>query len=235
MRRTLAVATAFVGLLMVWQFLPPQTPALYDGICSPDPYRYVVDNPAGVPAPSPVSMTYPLASGQVPTIQTIADDDNDPQAQILILAGSIKVPPGTQAIKVSITAEAPPSIKPRGGYVDGNVYEFQITTGTGAPVVLFESPTIVLRGTSTTAVSRTLQQFNGTTWKALKSSSLGCADTLEAPAITLGEFAIVGSGSTAPSHAEPSGSSPWGLIEIALALLAFGSLLAWASRKMKAR
>ena len=231
MKRALAAAAALAGLLLVWQVLPPQTPALYDGVCSPDPYRYVVNNPAGIPSPAPAAETVQLVNGQVPTIQLIADDNNDPQAQILVLAGSIKVPAGTQAIKLSITPEAPPSVKPAGGHVDGNVYDFVITADTGAPVVLSESPTIVLRGTNAPASSRTLQQFDGTSWKALKTSSLGCADTLEAPALTLGKFAIVAAGSATPTHTEPSGSFPWGWIVFAIALLAVSGGLTLVTRK----
>jgi len=222
------------GLLLVWQVLPPQTPALYDGVCSPDPYRYVVNNPAGIPSPAPASETVPLVNGQVPTIQWIADDNNDPQAQILVLEGSIRVPAGTQGIKLTITPEAPPAAKPPGAYVDGNVYDFSVTTDGGAPVVLSESPTIVLRGTSTSATNRTIAQFDGTSWKSLKSTSVGCADTLETPALTLGKFAIIASGSTPPSHGEPSTSLPWGWIVFAIALLIAGIGLAVVNRRSNA-
>jgi hypothetical protein len=225
-----AIALALAGLIAVWQVIPAQSPAIYDGVCSPDPYRYVVNNPPGVPAPAPASQIVPLAGGEVPTIQLIADDNNDPQAQILVLAGSIKLPAGTQAVKLTITPLAPPSIQPAGGHVDGNMYEFEITTDSGAPVVLSESPTIVLRGTSTDSSGRSIAQFDGTKWTSLKSTSVGCADTLEAPALTLGKFAIIATGSAASGtgtakpaqSAAPNSQFPWTPLILALALLAFG-------------
>jgi hypothetical protein len=233
MKRLLAITTALAGLLVVWQLLPPQTPALYDGSCTPEPYRYVVNNPLGIPKPAPVSQSFPLENGQVTTTQVIADGDNSPQAQILVLAGSVKVPTGARTITLTITPEAPPAIKPAGGFVDGNVYEFGITTDAGPPLSYSESPTIVLRGTNAAAPSRTFQQFDGTSWKSIKSSSLGCADTLEAPVPTLGKFAIVAAGSSAPSHTEPSTSFPWGWVASALALLAFGAVLTWVTHRRK--
>jgi hypothetical protein len=235
MTRALAFALSFAGLLAIWQVIPPQTPALYDGTCSPDPYRYVVNNPAGIAAPAPVSETVQLVSGQVPTIQVIADDNNDPQAQILVLAGSITIPAGTQSVKVTITPLAPPKTQPKGAHVDGNMYEFDVTTDGGAAAVFKESPTIVLRGTNSPAATRTLQQFDGQSWKPLKSTSLGCADTLEAPAITLGKFAIVATGTKTPSPTEPSSSFPWGVLVLALALLAFGAALSVINRRRNYR
>ena len=80
MKRSAITVMSALALLIAWRLSPPGAPAMYDAICTSDPYRYVVDNPAGVPNPMPATETIALAGGQVPTIQLTADDPNNPQA-----------------------------------------------------------------------------------------------------------------------------------------------------------
>ena len=210
-RKEAVVITAFgaAALMGVWMFTTPQSPALYDGACIPTDYRYVVNNSPGVPSTQPVSETVPVTNGQVPTIQLVADNDNDPQAQLLINTGSITVPPGTTAITLAIRALAPPAVKPARGFVDGNMYEFTITTPTGAPVTLAQSPTITLR-TGSGSSNAVIEHFDGKQWTVIKSSTVGCTSAPIAAITSPGDYAAVSPTPPAPP-AKPS-SSPAALI-----------------------
>ena len=223
MERVAITALSALALLVSWQLSTPGTPAIYDGICTSDPYRYVVNNPVGSPQAMPARETIALVNGQVPTIQLTADNDNNPQAEILVLEGSIQAPAGSTAVTLTITPLAPPSVKPATGHVDGNMYNYSITTSDGKPVSYTESPTISLRSASRSTQGM-VEYFDGHNWKPVKTSSFGCADTLAAAATTLGDYAVVVPNTTSTTPASPD-SFPWGIVSLLVALAGFALVL----------
>jgi len=191
-RRLLFLGGGAGLLAAVWLLLPRTTPPLYDSAPAPaDPYRYLASNPPPAAAAKDVPVT---GTNSPPFIA--GTDENPPQAQILVGAGSLPLPPGATTIRVTITPVPPPPIAPPHQRVDGNVYRFALTAN-GTPVALRAGApaTIVLRGPSGGGQA-TMARFDGTAWTTLNTTPIGTiADTYAANVTSLGDVALI----TSPS------------------------------------
>jgi hypothetical protein len=191
-------------------------PSLYDGICLPPHYLLFGGNPA---APS-VTKTY-TATDLAGTLE-VADNDSTPQAQIIIGAGSLAVPPGVATATVSIAAVKPPSTKPSDGVIDGNVYSFTVVaSGHDLALAPGHPATVVLAATSSGGGQRVVEHFDGTRWSSVgKTFQSGCGTTYEAASPTLGLFALVAQGgSAAPGPGSQGSGIPTILIVIVVVVV----------------
>lgn len=191
-------------------------PPLYDGICLPPHYLLF----GASPGPPSVSKSY-TATDLAGTLE-VADNDSTPQAQIIIGAGSLAVPPGVATATVSITPVTPPPTKPSGGVIDGNVYSFTVVAGGHHLALAPGHPaTAVLAATSSGGGQRVVEHFDGTRWSPVgKTFQSGCGTTYEAASPTLGLFALVAQGgSAAPNPGSQGGGVPTILIVIVVVVV----------------
>jgi hypothetical protein len=152
----------------------------------------------------------------------VADNDSTPQAQIIIGAGSLAVPPGVATATVSIAPVKPPSTKPSGGAIDGNVYSFTVqAAGHDLALAPGHPATVVLAATSSGGGQRIVDHFDGTRWSPVgKTFQSGCGTTYEAASPNLGLFALVAQGgSAAPGPGSQGGGSPTVLIVIVVVVV----------------
>jgi hypothetical protein len=170
-------------------------PPLYDGLCTPPNYVLFGANPG----PPSRSQTF-TASDLAGTFE-LADNDNTPQAQIIVGAGSLAPAQGNSSATVSITPIKPPAVKPADGTIDGNVYDFEARSGNQTvPVLPNHLVTIVLTSTSTGGPQLAVEHFDGSRWSApAKSVQSGCGSTYQVNSSTLGMFALVTQGQASPS------------------------------------
>jgi hypothetical protein len=197
------LAVSVVLLAAVWLIGPHTTPPLYNAFPQPaDPYRFLTSNSPATAAAKDVAVTGlaspPLIAGT---------DENPPQAQILVGAGSLQLPPGATTVRVTITPLPPPSVGPPHQRVDGNVYRFALTVN-GTPITLRAGApaTIVLRGPSG-AGQATVARFDGTNWTPLNTTPIGTiADTYAANVTSLGDVALIASPSSGGGGGGSGGS-----------------------------
>lgn len=163
----LAVAAGVVALALVW-LAGPGGPPIYDGLPITDPpYRYL-DPPPGTPhTPPPTSVTRVVDLAASPNGTAEQTGEAVPQAQAQVPTEMLRVPPGTAAVRVSLTPVPPPPVPPPDGALDGNVYRLAVTTLSGTPLrmkpgvgQLFE---VVLRGTGSAREPR-FEEFDGAAW-----------------------------------------------------------------------
>jgi hypothetical protein len=217
----LVIAAAALGAL--WRVGPP-APPLYDGLCTPEPYRFV----GASPPPLSAAKMYPaVAPGAFQTSQVTTDDnvpqdgENPAQAQVLMTDGTFVSP---TPFTLSITPMKPSGVLPSDGTVDGNLYRIVATTTTGMrlnPVDAQHGITLLLRGTGMNP-ARTMERFDGHKWSSLRTLLAGCGDTFEAVTPSLGDFALV-----VPKSAPPpsGGGIPAAPIVIGLIVVVFAVLL----------
>jgi hypothetical protein len=171
-------------------------PPLYDGICLPPHYLVLGGNPP------PPSRTKTYSAADVAATFEVADSDTNPQAQIIVGLGSLTPPAGATTATVIIAPVTPPSVKPPGGTIDGNVYSFDVQSGGHQLALAAGHPaTVVLEAPSSGGPQPTLEHFDGTTWTPLKTFTAGCGTTFEAASPTLGLFALV-------TQTGPAGTGP---------------------------
>lgn len=199
----LGAAATSLGALAVLHAAGGTGPPLYDGLCVPPNYLTLGANPG----PASASATY-SASDLNQTQELATAEQQAPQAQMIIASGSFTVPPGA-TVKVTITPVAPPSARPVGGSIAGNVYRFAAETSTGQALDLAAGhpATIVLEAPSAGGPQLTLERFDGSSWTALKTFQSGCGTTEEAAAPALGMFALVAAGQSAGSTGASSGAA----------------------------
>jgi hypothetical protein len=183
-RLGLLIACGALGILAIlWRVDPNASPPVYDGVCFADPYRFVGSSPA----PASVSKTFP-ASNSFGPVAVLNMAENPAQAQMILTAGTFLSP--NAAFTVSIAPVPAPAITPSDGQIDGNVYRFTANTSSGMPLGPREPVTIILRATRSDP-PRSLERFDGTSWKPLQTFAEGCGDTFAATADRLGDFAVV--------------------------------------------
>ncbi|HEY6378377.1 MAG TPA: hypothetical protein VI316_04265 [Candidatus Dormibacteraeota bacterium] len=197
--RRAVLAAGAAAALAGWLATGTNAPPLYDSVGVAPPFRYVCA-PAGInlslhPAPNPATQTLPVTNGQSPGVGFTTDEVPIPQAQVLVQAGELVLPPGATAITVSLTPVVPPQILPSDGVLDGNVYDIPVTAGNVAlPLAPGALATVVLRGPPTGKLA-TLEQFDGRTWTPLNSTPVGTADIFGANVTSFTTFALVLPGS----------------------------------------
>lgn len=181
-------------------------PPLYDGICTPPSYALL----GTTPGPGSASKTYTGSDiGQVHELVT--PESPTPQAQIITVSDTLTAAGGANSVTVTIAPVKPPAIQPDGS-IDGNVYDFEATSGGKVvPAAPGHPVTIVLEATSAGGPSLTLEHFDGSHWTALKTFESGCGSTFEAAAPTFGLFALVAEGTPqAPGGSPGGGGAPGG-------------------------
>jgi hypothetical protein len=224
------VAAAFALLALAAVRGSGGGPPLYDGICLPPHYLLLGGNPA------PPVRTKTYSAADIAATFEVADNDTNPQAQIIVGLGSLTPPPGATTATVTISPVSPPSVKPTGGTIDGNVYSFEVQSGGHQLALAAGHPaTVVLEAPSSGGAQPTVEHFDGTSWRALKTFTAGCGTTFEAASPALGLFALVTpSGSTGPGSASAGGGFPTFLIVVVVvAVLALTIVAARVSRQRR--
>jgi len=204
-------------------------PPLYDGICLPPHYLLLGGNPA------PPARTKTYSAADIAATFEVADNDTSPQAQIIVGLGSLTPPPGATTATVTISPVSPPSVKPTGGTIDGNVYSFEVQSGGHQLTLAAGHPaTVVLEAPSMGSAQPTLEHFDGTKWTALKTFTAGCGTTYEAASPTLGMFALVSqAGSTGTGSPSAGGGFPIVIVVVVVAVLALTIVAARVSRQRR--
>ncbi|MBV8527745.1 MAG: hypothetical protein JOZ75_05475 [Candidatus Dormibacteraeota bacterium] len=201
----IVMAAGAVGLVLLWRLVPPTSPPLYDGLCTPaPPYRHL----GGSPPPLSASATYFATAFPAAEVQT---GETPPQAQVLMMAGTFSAP---STVTVAVTPVAPPAPPPRGMLQDGNAYRVSATTGGQELQPSPQNPvTVELLGSGSSS-ALVLYASSGDGWTALRTFNLGCGITFEAVAPKLGYFALFRTAG-APS----SGGFPIGIVVAILGAL----------------
>lgn len=225
MRRVLAtVAAGVVSLAVLVAVRSAGSPPLYDGVCTPPQYKHLGGNPA------PPSASQTLDAAGLGQTQSLADDQNAPQAQIIFAGNTFAAAPGATTVTLTITAVPAPSKRPD-GTIDGNVYRFAATSAGQAVAVASTHPvTIALGSTSTGGPNLTLERFDGTTWSALKTFQSGCGTTYDAASATLGLFALVAQGTGSGGSGSSTGSAPILLIVVGVVVVLLAGAILLARR-----
>jgi hypothetical protein len=187
------VALGLCLVLLVRVRDPRPAPALYDGVIVVAPYVWLDPPPGELGGALGTSAKVAVTGGQN-RIVAVATAEEPPQAQILATPGALVLGQGATSLSVSIAPVEPVQPVPD-GYIDGNVYRFVVVDQLGRPARAPASAyvSIFLRAANPADVDGTIEQFDGTTWVPLVSSSEGGAGFL-AIVTTFGDFAVVGTG-----------------------------------------
>jgi len=204
-----ALVMAASALVVVFRFAPTGPP-IYDGLCIDEVYRYLGHRPA----PAAASQAFPGGESQPAQIAT---SESPPQAEVLLMLGSVV---SRARFTVSVTPILAPPPPPSGQRFDGNAYRIVATSaGGGALQPSASAPaTIVLR--AATSGSHTILRLDGTRWTALQSSLEGCGNEYLASSTRLGVFAI------SEGRAQPNGGFPAALVALLSVAVLAGATLA---------
>jgi hypothetical protein len=206
-------------------------PALYDGVATAEPYRYVVGSPSAAGGALAASVSLPVVGGQSPAV-AVATGENPPQAQLLAVPGAFWVTAGTEAVAVSIRPVSPGPL-PEGRSLVGNAYRITVTDQSGRALAIRPSVdvTVVLRAPRATSPSAMLRR-GASTWERLDIQPTGLPELYSVAGLTaLGEFALVGSPSILPGG--PPSLATYGLLA---AVLGIGAVVLWVGfREQRAR
>jgi hypothetical protein len=196
-RAVTALAAGIVLLSLAWGLGPRTAPPLYDsGPIVAEHYRYL-HPPPGFTATKPpgiIDVTLGLEGGQSPAAAE-STEENPAQAQLLAAQGAFTVPPGTTKVHLTIATVDPPTVAPRGGTLDGNVYRFGVAalpSGTVMTLKPGQQVTVVLRGPAGVA-NPVLELWDGSAWSKLDTTPLGAnsPDSYAANVNSLGDIALV--------------------------------------------
>lgn len=211
----IAVGVGLVATLSVRIGDRSQAPPLYDGIILTEPYLWL-DPPPDHPGGATRTSARIAVNGAANAIIVVATGEKPPQAQVLAEAGSLTLAPGATSLLVSITPIEPPATV-QSGYVDGNVYAFQVVDQAGraatAPASAYVS--ILLRAADPTDADATIERFDGTGWAPTNTSS-GGDGTYLAIVTEFGDFAVVANGTSpyltpTPAASTGPGATPSGV------------------------
>lgn len=199
-RAAAALMVGLMALIAARALGPAGTPPLYDGSCAATPYV------RGGPG---VSRQVLLDHGTNPVAQ-LTTNEGQPQAQLLVMAGTFTPSAGVESVTLSITPVSTPSTLPSDGLIDGNVYDFAVVDDRGRALqpAMGSPVTLLLRSASLSSADYAIEVFNGGAWHRLTSSLSGCSDTFTATSQVMGDFAVVQLGattSTAPDHGNVGG------------------------------
>jgi hypothetical protein len=185
-----------LGLVLLVRIRDPRpAPPLYDGVIVVAPYLWLDPPPGELGGALGTSAKVAVTGGQN-RIVAVATAEEPPQAQILATPGALVLGQGATSLSVSIAPVEPVQPVPD-GYIDGNVYRFVVVDQLGRPATAPASAyvSIFLRAANPADVDGTIEQFDGTSWVPLVSSSEGGAGFL-AIVTTFGDFAVVGTGAS---------------------------------------
>ncbi|MDP9250604.1 MAG: hypothetical protein M3O78_04465 [Chloroflexota bacterium] len=212
-------------LLMVVVQLPAHhvATALYDGVVTEDPYRYLQPHNGALGNPTSATVTAAVSGGAVGQLFA-ATDEVPPQAQVIAEQGALVLPDGAKTVTMSIRPVAPASL-PSTGRLSGNVYRILVTDQSGAPVTIRPASlvTLVLRG-DRPPTNGTIAQYVAGSWETVPSDIGGLPDLFSSNITSFGDFAVIDSAAlqspSAVASAAPSatptptdqGGPPWILI-----------------------
>jgi hypothetical protein len=189
----LIVALGLIGALAIQVASPPAQPPLYDGVVVVEPYLWL-DPPPDHPGGATGSSTEIAVAAGRNDLFAAATYETPPQAQIFGIAGSLIVASG--ATKVSLAIQPVPNpAAPADGYVDGNVYRFDVRDQLGRTVTARPEAvvTIILRPADPGVRGAKIGHFDGVAWHALATLDAGQAG-VEAVVTDFGDFAILAEG-----------------------------------------
>jgi hypothetical protein len=183
-------------------------PPLYDGVIVVEPYLWLNPPPDAKGGAIGTSTTVAVKAGQNEEV-IVATDEEPPQAQVLAEPGGLTLAEGATGLAVSITPVEPVQPVPN-GYIDGNVYRFEIIDQLGraatSPASAYTS--IILRAADPTLTDPTIERFDGAKWEPLETSPNGDSGFLVI-ATAFGDFAVVGHGeSPYPTPTESPTAEP---------------------------
>jgi hypothetical protein len=187
------IALGLVVVFAVQLTAPLGSPPLYDGVVVVEPYLWLDPPPNHPGGAQGTSDTLEVEAGASPLL-AVATPEAAPQAQVFGSPGSLVLPPGATSINVSILPVAPPSV-PSHGYIDGNVYRFEVTDQAGQPIAADPAAlvSIVMRAADETLANAKIERFDGANWQVLDTSPAGLTGFLVV-VTTFGDFAVVASG-----------------------------------------
>jgi hypothetical protein len=200
------IALGLVTAVAAQLTAPLGSPPLYDGVVVVEPYLWLdppPDHPGGAEGNT---ATVEIDAGGS-ALLALATPELAPQAQVFGAPGSLVLTPGATSINVSILPVAPPSL-PSDGYIDGNVYRFEVTDQAGQAITADPSAlvSVVMRAADETLANAKIERFDGVEWEVLETSPAGLTGFL-AVVTTFGDFAVVASGESPYSTATPSPTS----------------------------
>lgn len=168
-------------------------PPLYDGVIAAEPYLWFDPPPRHPGGAEGATDTVKVEAGEN-HIVVVATAELPPQAQVIAQRGALLVEPDATTLSVSVTP-VHATVKPADGYIDGNVYAFEITDQLGRPVSARAGAqaTIVLRPADESLLEATIERFDGTAWVPLQTDG-GGPFAFQAVVTEFGQFAVVAAG-----------------------------------------
>ena len=189
----LLVAAGLLGTLAIQVVIPTRQPPIYDGIVVVEPYLWLdppPDHPGGA---SGSTAEIAVTSGRNDLVAA-ATAESPPQAQIFGISGSLVV--GGDVTRISLSIQPVPTpATPSRGYIDGNVYRFDVTDQLGRTITARSDAlvSIILRPADPGVRDPTIERFNGVEWEPVPTSEAG-ESGFEAIVTEFGDFAIVAAG-----------------------------------------
>jgi hypothetical protein len=167
---------------------PLPAPPLYDGVVIEEPYRYLSPGPGQAGNPTSFTAEEPLGDSVSPPIAA-ATSESPPQAQLIVPPGAFAIPPGTTAVRLSITPVTP--VTPDA--IVGNAYRITATNQAGSAVTQLPGsrPTLIMRAPAG-ATDVAIVQLVGGSWQELPTQSSGQPDTYYGDVEGPGDFALRG-------------------------------------------
>lgn len=260
--RRVGIATLAIGIVAIvaaQRVAPVFTPPLYDGVAVLEPYRWLTPLQGQPGGPTSAANVLEPVNGANPLV-ALGTGELPPQAQVFATPGSLDLPPGTTAIRISINPVAPSTL-PTDGRIDGNVYRINLTNQAGVDLTApaAQQVTVVMRSPGDEPLV-TIEQLTPGGWRALETQAAGFAPVFTAVVTRFGDFALVarrpsGSASaagangvvspaTTASHSGPTvpGGTPGGqggissaLFAVVIALALLGMLIGSDIRRRNRR
>lgn len=198
-----ALVVLGLGLATVARMAEPGAPPLYDGVVVIEPYLWLdapLDHPEGAEGVIDDVQVGPAGSETV----AVSTPELSPQASVFGVRGALKLPKGARQLTVSIQPVRP-TVGPPSGYIDGNVYRFEVTDQEGRKVTADPKAqvTVVLRAADQSLVEATIERFDGVAWRPIETNS-GGVDAFYAIVTEFGDFAVVAPGTSPYSTPGPS-------------------------------
>jgi hypothetical protein len=189
----LAAATLYVAAGLIPASLGVPVLPVFDGLAPPEPYRWVsppLDTPEvpGIEEPLTGEETIPVDEH----FGAFAVITPDGQAQFSLLADAVELPPGEEAIAMTLTPLDPESLAPPPGGLrfDSNAYRGEAEyVPSGDPVTITEEATVLLRYS---IHAEDILRWDGTEWQPLETTVLQGTLQVFTNTPELGAFVAVG-------------------------------------------
>lgn len=235
-RQRTGIIALGVGLVLALLLHGGPPVAVFDGI-GPGPvtpYRYVNPPPdlaSSNQPPQSGEATLPVQNGQVPGggVQT-----GDAQVLVFFGLGALKASSAATSVTLRVDPLTDPPSAPSGSQIRGNVYRISATEEPGgASVAVVHGYNITVRFPP--GPFKELQLYDGSTWRALRTSTMSDNPYAGAVLMTLGDIAA-----TAPAGATGGSLISWvaGIVEsygLLLFIVIFGGIAVWQEIRRRRR